>query len=64
MDAGIPEGATRQREYPDLGTGVRDGPPAGRLRNRRGMGFGDDEGHEGDETSTRRRDEKRGERYR
>ena len=60
----ISQGATRQREHTGLGSGVLNGSAACGLRIGCGMGFGDDEGHKGDETSARRRDKARGERDR
>lgn len=64
MDAGIPQGATRQREYPDLGSGVRDRRAAFGLCDCRGMGSGHDEGSGGEEGCARKRNESRGGRSR
>jgi hypothetical protein len=52
VDAGIPESTTGQREYPDLGPGLRDGSATCRVCVGRGMGSGDDEGHGGEGTGT------------
>lgn len=59
MDAGVPEGATRECEYTDLGSGVRDSCGPRGLRLGCNMDFVDDKGEAGGETSARRRDEKR-----
>lgn len=64
MDAGIPKGATGQREYTDLEHRMCDSSEACGLRIGRDMGFGDDKGYAGEETSTTRRNEKRRGRYR
>ena len=58
MVAGIPKGSTRQREHTGLGFGVFDSSAACGVRSGRGVDFGDDEGHTGDDkTSARRRGE-------